>query len=88
MNLVRFSKAKLDVLHLGRCNPRYVYRLGDELLKSNAAEKDLGVLTDEKLNMNQQYTLAAWKANDVLGSIRRRVARGVREVIVPLTLPL
>jgi len=47
------------------------------------AEKDLGVLGDEKLNMNQRCELAAWKANGILGSIRRDVASRVREVTIP-----
>ena len=75
-----------QVTYLGWGYPRYKYCLGEELIEIRAAGKELDVLLNEKLEMSQQFVLAAQKANSILGCIRRGVASREREGIVAFLL--
>jgi len=78
-NLMKFSKGKCQVLHLGRNNPRHEYMLRATKQETNLAEKDLEVQVKTKLTMSQQCTLAAKAASGVLGYIRQRYFQQVKE---------
>ncbi|KAK4826272.1 hypothetical protein QYF61_006719 [Mycteria americana] len=49
-----FNKNKCWILHLGRSNAGHKYKWGEAWLESSPEERDLGVLVDRRLNMNQQ----------------------------------
>lgn len=63
-----------EVLCLRKNNPMHqCTMLKDTQLESRLAEKDLGSISDTKLNMDYQCALAAQKAHGILGCIRQSI---------------
>ncbi|TRZ11644.1 hypothetical protein HGM15179_015465 [Zosterops borbonicus] len=74
-NQLKFRKGKCRILPLGTNNPLHQDRLGAELLESSSAEKDLGILVDTKLSMNQQCPCGQ-EANGTWGALGRAFQQG------------
>jgi len=60
----------------GSGQPPLSIQAGEEGMESSTAEKDLGVLVHEKLNMTQQCALAAQQASHAPGCIPSSVGTG------------
>lgn len=73
---------------LRRNRPRHLYTLWGDQLETIYAEKDLGVLVNNKLTMSWQRTILAKKANSFLGCIKQRIASRSKKVILSLYLVL
>lgn len=82
--LLKFSRGKDQVLHLGRNTTMCQYTLGVAQLESSYAEKVLGILADTKLNMSQQCALVVKKAYSILVCTMGCVASRSRRVILRL----
>ena len=58
------------------------------MLERSSAEKDLAVLVDSRLAMNQKCVLVVKKPMGTLGCMKKGVSRRLREVILPLQFAL
>ncbi|GAB0176301.1 mitochondrial enolase superfamily member 1 [Grus japonensis] len=82
-NVLKFSKGKCEVLHMGRSIPTYQYMLGADQLESGLAAKDMVVLVNTKLTVSQQCALVAKAANS-LGCVRQTTASRLKKAILLL----
>lgn len=72
-NLTKLNKDKCQILHLGWCNPGYMYRSRAKRLECSPAERNLRVLVDAKLYVSQLSGCPVWSqeldSGDPCGSL-------------------
>ena len=81
---MQFNVGKCKVMHLGRKNKRYKYKMGGTILESVEAEKDLGIWMHSSAKPHTQCEKAAKKANTALGMILRAFHFRTKDTLVPL----
>lgn len=79
---MKLSEEKCRVFHVGQNNAVWT----GKCLSTSPAGKDVGVLEDTSLNVNQQCFLTVRKANPVVGCIRNSVSNRLKEVTFPPVL--
>ena len=67
---IKFNEDKCKVMHIGKSNPHFDYKMNDHILQKTEIERDLGVLISNDLEWDQQVISATSKANRKLGLIK------------------
>lgn len=80
-NPMKINKVTFRVLHLGQGYPQYSYRVGDDVIESSRAEKDLG-----RWKMRHDLATCACSPENqsYQGCIKRKVVSRSKEVILAL----
>ena len=81
---MQFNVAKCKVMHLGNRNRQQTYTMQGNQLVATTEEKDLGVVTTNRLKPSAQCAKAARTANTVLGQITRAFHFRDKHVMVNL----
>ena len=67
---MEFNVDKCKIMHIGHSNPKHTYTMDGSELSTSTAERDLGVLIDDKLRFDKHIKAIVGKANRMLGMIK------------------
>ena len=81
---MRFNVSKCKVMHLGRRNIKYQYKMEGKEIEVTEEEKDLGVWMSNDMKPETHCEKAALSANTVLGMISRSFHYRTKETLIPL----
>ena len=81
---INFNKEKCKVVHLGKNNCKFAYKIDGSPLQVETVEKDLGVHVDDRLTFNTHITETVKKANKLVGMISHYISHKSSDVMIPL----
>jgi hypothetical protein len=79
-----FNIEKCAVMHIGKRNQGFQYKMGENFLRTTDEEKDLGIIVNKNMKTSRQCKGAANKANMMLGFIRRTIISREKCIILNL----
>ena len=79
-----FNAKKCKVMHHGRSNIRFEYKLNGCVIESVSEEKDLGVWMEDDMRPTKQCKMAAQSANWALGQLTKTFHYRKASCLVPL----
>ena len=81
---IKFNNDKCKVLHIGKNNPIISYTMDGIRLDVTEAEKDLGVVVDNKLSFDQHIHDIVKKGNKITGMISHYITNKTKQIMIPL----
>lgn len=67
---IKFNEEKCKVMHIGKSNPQFEYKMNGHILQETEIERDLGVIISKDLEWDHHIISATNKANRKLGMIK------------------
>ena len=67
---IKFNALKCKVMHFGKTNTKYKYKIDDVILEEVSVEKDLGDYISNNLDWSHHINYSINKANKQLGRIK------------------
>ena len=74
INQMPFNINKCKVMHIGRKNLKWDYKLNNQVIASTSEEKDLGVYIAENFKPSLNCSKASKAANKIIGLIKRNIS--------------
>ncbi|CAM4642329.1 unnamed protein product [Lepidochelys kempii] len=81
---MKFHADQCKVMHIGKYNPNYTYKMMGSKLAVATQERDFGVIVDSSLKTSTQCAVAVKKMNRMVGIIKKGIDNNTKNIMLPL----